>query len=57
MNVAAAAAKLGVDPWPRSRQRAADRLVERGRLRREGDHLSIPSDQWLLADDTIAALL
>lgn len=57
VDVAAAAKALGAEAWPKARQRAAARLVERGRLHRQGDHLSIPADQWLLADDTIAALL
>lgn len=57
VDVAAAAAALGTEAWPQSRQRAADRLVQRGRLVRDGDHLSIPADQWLLADDAISSLL
>lgn len=53
----AMASELGVEPWPRERKRAADRLIARGRLAKQGTTLSIPASQWLLADDTIASLL
>ncbi len=52
-----AAGELGVEAWPRSRARAADRLVDRGRLEREAGVLRIPQQAWLLADATIGELL
>jgi putative oxygen-independent coproporphyrinogen III oxidase len=51
-----AADELGVDPWPPGRKRAADRLVQRGRLGREGDRLVVPFEAWPLADGTAAEL-
>ena len=47
----------GVLPWTRERERTAQRLVERGRLQREGGRLWIPKDAWLFADGTIAELM
>lgn len=57
LDLAEAARELNAEAWPRRRARAAERLVERGRLARDGDHLWIPKSQWLLADGTIAELL
>jgi oxygen-independent coproporphyrinogen-3 oxidase len=51
-----AAEELGVDPWPASRRAAAEKLEKSGRLRVEGDVLSIPTRAWLWADDTAARL-
>ncbi len=53
----ATASAIGVDPWPPARVRAAERLVARGRLVRDGTRLRIPHSAWLLADGTIAELL
>jgi putative oxygen-independent coproporphyrinogen III oxidase len=47
---------LGIDPWTPERLRSIDRLVERGRLRRDGDVLTIPRAAWLFADDVAARL-
>lgn len=47
---------LGVDPWTAERTRAIERLVERGRLVRDGDVLRIPRDAWLFTDDTASRL-
>jgi oxygen-independent coproporphyrinogen-3 oxidase len=56
LDIAASAADLGVDAWPSERRRAADRLIARGRLRQNGDVLTIPPREWLFADDTAARL-
>ena len=47
---------LAIDPWTTERLRAIDRLVERGRLTREGDLLKIPRAAWLFTDDIAARL-
>lgn len=52
----AAARQLGVDPWPPSRARAAERMVQRGRLLREGGRLRAPLSAWALVDGTAAEL-
>jgi putative oxygen-independent coproporphyrinogen III oxidase len=57
VDVAAAAARTGAVMWTPERQRAARRLVERGRLVQDGDHLSIPKPAWLFADGVISELL
>ena len=51
-----ASADLDVDPWTAERLRAIDRLVERGRLTRDGDVLRIPRAAWLFTDDIAARL-
>jgi len=56
VDLARAGADLGVDPWTPERLRAIDRLVERGRLTREGDVLRIPRAAWLFTDDIAARL-
>jgi oxygen-independent coproporphyrinogen-3 oxidase len=56
MDLARAASDLGVEPWPRERERAAAKLIERGRLAREGDVLTIPRAAWLFTDDTASRL-
>lgn len=56
VDLARAGRDLGVDPWTPERSRAIDRLVERGRLAREGDVLRIPREAWLFADDTASRL-
>jgi oxygen-independent coproporphyrinogen-3 oxidase len=47
---------LGIDPWTAERVRAIDRLVERGRLLRDGGRLHIPRTAWIWTDDTAARL-
>lgn len=56
VDLARARTDLGIEPWTTERERAATRLVERGRLSRDGDQLSIPRAAWLFADDTAARL-
>jgi oxygen-independent coproporphyrinogen-3 oxidase len=51
------AAELGVEAWPKERKRAAQRLLERGRIVQQGTRWMVPKDQWLFADGTISALL
>jgi putative oxygen-independent coproporphyrinogen III oxidase len=51
-----ASADLDIDPWTPERLRAIERLVERGRLTREGDVLKIPRAAWLFTDDIAARL-
>lgn len=51
-----AAADLGIDPWTPERTKAMDRLIERGRLQRDGDVLSIPRAAWLFTDDIASRL-
>ncbi|WP_394847931.1 radical SAM family heme chaperone HemW [Pendulispora brunnea] len=50
------ATELHVEPWPRERRRAAERLVTMNRLRIDGGKLSIPRPAWLFTDDTAARL-
>jgi oxygen-independent coproporphyrinogen-3 oxidase len=57
IDVEAAAREVGVDPWPPERRRAVDRMIERGRLVREGPRLRIPVEAWLHADGTIAEVM
>lgn len=47
---------LALDPFTPERLRAIDRLVERGRLLRNGDLLTIPRAAWLFADDIASRL-
>jgi putative oxygen-independent coproporphyrinogen III oxidase len=47
---------LGAEAWPADRARAADALVAKGRLTRDGPRLSIPKPAWLWTDDTAARL-
>ncbi len=55
-NMREAGEALGVDPWPLERRQAAETLVSRGRLRLDGDAVSIPKSGWLYTDDTAARL-
>ncbi|MCU0687055.1 MAG: radical SAM family heme chaperone HemW [Polyangiaceae bacterium] len=48
--------ELGIDPWTPDRRKTADRLVQRGRLGREGDRLFVPFEAWPFADGTAAEL-
>ena len=52
-----AAARIGADPWPPARRRAAQRLIERGRLLQQGSRLVIPKPAWLFSDGIISELL
>lgn len=57
IDVEAAAAEVGAEPWPKERERTVERLAARGRIVRDGPRLRIPYEAWLLADATIASLL
>lgn len=57
LDLEAAAQELGVAAWTEERRRAAQKLLERGRLALEGDVLRIPKSAWLFADGTIASLI
>lgn len=52
-----AAARTGSEAWTPARERAVRRLIERGRLVRDGGRLLIPKAAWLFADGIIAELL
>ncbi len=52
----AARAELGIDPWTPERRRAADRLVARGRLAIEGARLRVPREARVWTDGVAAAL-
>lgn len=52
----AAATELGVEPWPPTRQRRAESLVNEGRLEIDGGHLRIPEQAMLFADGIAGSL-
>lgn len=56
IDLGAAGAALGVDPFTAERARVIDTLVARGRLARDGTRLSVPRAAWLFTDDTAARL-
>jgi oxygen-independent coproporphyrinogen-3 oxidase len=56
LELEAAAADLGTDPYPDGRRAALDRLEARGRIVRNGSHLAVPREAWIWADDTAASL-
>ena len=57
LDVVSAAEELSVPGWTVARERAARRLEELGRLKRDGPRLWIPKAAWLFADGTIAELM
>ncbi len=57
LDLKAAAEELGVAGWTVERERAAQKLVARGRLRIEGHRLRVPRDAWLFADGAAAELM
>lgn len=57
LDLQAAAAELGIAALPPKRQRALDRLHERGRVEINERRLRIPKSQWLFADGIISELL
>src|SRR5262249_45083034 len=57
VDVEEAARKAGAEPWPAARRRAVERMIERGRIVREGSRLRIPVEAWLHADGTIAEVM
>ncbi len=52
----AAGAELGVDPWTAERARAAESLAARGRIERRAGWIGVPAGAWLFTDDTAARL-
>jgi oxygen-independent coproporphyrinogen-3 oxidase len=56
LDLEAAAAELGADPYPDDRRAAIDRLEARGRIVRRGARISVPREAWIWADDTAASL-
>lgn len=57
LDLAQAERETGARGWTPERERAADRLVARGRLARDGDRIWIPREAWLFADGTISELI
>jgi oxygen-independent coproporphyrinogen-3 oxidase len=57
LDLQAAADELGIAALPPERQRALDRLHERGRVEISERRLRIPKSQWLFADGIISELL
>ncbi len=57
VDLAEAARETGAAGWTPERERAAKRLIERGRLARDADRIWIPREAWLLADGTISELI
>ena len=57
VDVEIAARQVGAEPWPAERRRAVERMIERGRIVREGSRLRIPIKAWLYADGTIAEVM
>jgi oxygen-independent coproporphyrinogen-3 oxidase len=51
-----AAAGLGTAGWTPSRERAAEWLLERRRILRDGSRVRVPRAAWLWTDDTAARL-
>jgi putative oxygen-independent coproporphyrinogen III oxidase len=56
LDLAGAAAPLGVPAWTPARQRTAERLERAGRLVVDGDRLSVPRAAWIFADGIAADL-
>jgi oxygen-independent coproporphyrinogen-3 oxidase len=56
LDLEAAAASLGVPPWPDARRKAADRLVARGRLEIEAGRLRVPERARIWTDGVAADL-
>jgi oxygen-independent coproporphyrinogen-3 oxidase len=56
IDLEAAAADIGVDPFPAGRLAALDKLEARGRIVRRGAHVAIPPKAWIWADETSASL-
>ncbi|MBM4360213.1 MAG: radical SAM family heme chaperone HemW [Deltaproteobacteria bacterium] len=56
IDLEAAAAAVGTEPWSRDRRQAVKDLVAAGRLVQEGARLRIPREAWLFTDGTAAAL-
>jgi putative oxygen-independent coproporphyrinogen III oxidase len=57
IDLQAAGAELGIDPLPRARQNALERLLKSGRVELDRHRLRIPKPKWLFADGIISELL
>ena len=57
IDLEAAGNELGIDPLPRARQSALDRLLKSGRVELDRRRLRIPKPKWLFADGIISELL
>ncbi len=57
IDLEAAGNELGIDPLPRARQTALERLLKNGRVELDRRRLRIPKPQWLFADGIISQLL
>lgn len=55
-DLAIAAKETGAEAWPKERIRAAEKLVQSGRLLLEGNWLRVPRAARIWVDDTAAAL-
>jgi oxygen-independent coproporphyrinogen-3 oxidase len=51
-----AAEAVGAVAWTSERLRSVEKLVQRGRLVRDGDVLRVPRESWVWADDTASSL-
>jgi oxygen-independent coproporphyrinogen-3 oxidase len=56
VDLEAAAAELGTDPYGSGRRTALEELVARGRIVQSGSRIAVPRDAWIWADDTAARL-
>jgi putative oxygen-independent coproporphyrinogen III oxidase len=56
LDLEAAAAELGTEPYPGERRGAIERLWARGRLARQGARIYVPFEAWIWVDDTAATL-
>jgi len=57
IDLQAAGDELGIDPLPRARQTALDRLLSSGRVELDRRRLRIPKPKWMFADGIISELL
>jgi putative oxygen-independent coproporphyrinogen III oxidase len=56
LDLEAAAAALGVAAWTQDREKAAKKLIARGRLRQNEGRLQVPPEAWIFADGVAAEL-
>lgn len=56
LDLAEAAQQTGAVAWTREREAAAEKLVRKGRLVREGDRIRVPREAWIWVDDSAAEL-
>lgn len=55
-DLAEAARETGAEAWTPEREAAAEKLVRKGRLVRDGNRLRVPREGWIWVDDTAAEL-